>query len=318
MKKYVRLFCVTAALLLCAFAIPAIEEANLPEVTVAALKKEKIQETIVCSGTLREGDNEKLSCEVGIFPSEVKVKKGDRVEKGDLLIAVDRMQSTAVLASAEIGGQLSGMNIDASAVPAAVYAPVSGTVSSVNVQQGKMASPSATLITISDSGSMQAVVQVSENQINEVKPNQQVRITGVGFRGNEYIGTVKEISSDAKQIMNGTAVQTVVEVSVAIKDADEKLKAGFSSKAEIITMPEAEKLIVPYEAVEQDDDGNEFVYVYQDGRAEKCVITTGKEYNCGFEVLSGICEGENIVCDASQIKKAGGFVKAFPEEAVNA
>lgn len=319
MKKYLRLFYITAALLLCAFAVPEIAEANIPDVTITAIQKEKIKETIICNGTIQEKDNEKLSYDVPIFPSAVKVKAGDVVKKGDLLVSVDKTQSTAVLASAaSIGGKLSDLNIDASSVPSAVYAPVSGKVTSVNVQQGKVVSPSTTLLTIAGNNSMQVVAQVSENQISQVEKDQKVIITGAGFKGQEYIGTVKEISSDAKQIVNGTSIQTVVDVTIVINDADEKLKAGFSSKAEIVTAPETEKLIVPYEAVDQDEDGNEFVYIYKDGKAEKCIITTGKEYDRGFEVVSGIAEGQNIICDISKIKKDGGFVKATLEGAAKA
>lgn len=319
MKKYLRLFYLTAALLLCAFAIPEISEANLPNVTIAVARKESIKETIVCNGVIQETDNEKLSYDVPIFPSSIKVKTGDVVEKGDLLISVDKTQSAAIMASAAgISGKLSNMNIDVSSVPSAVYAPISGRITSMNVQQGKMASPSTTLITIAGNDSMQVVAHVSENQISSIEKEQQVLITGAGFKGQEYTGTVKEISSDAKQIVNGTAMQTVVDVIITIDNADDKLKSGFSSKAEIITAPETEKLIVPYEAVGQDEDGNEFVYIYQNGKAEQRIVTTGKEYNQGFEVLDGISEGQNIVCDISQIKKSGSYVKATLEGAVSA
>lgn len=315
MKKYLRLFYVTAAFLLCAFAIPEIAKANLPEVTVTQIKTEDIMESIVCSGTIQEKDNEKLSFDVPIYPASVNVKEGDKVEKGDLLVAVDKTQTVAVLASAAgISKNLSGMNIDPSTVPTAVYAPVNGTVTSVNVQEGRLVSPSTTLLTIAGQNAMQVVAQVSENRIGEVEIGQEVIITGAGFKNHEYKGTIEKISSEAKQIVSGTAVQTVVDITIAIQDADDRLKSGFTSKAEIITEPSVQKVLVPYEAVNQDGQGNEFVYVWDNGCARKRIITTGKEYNSGFEILDGIKEGEYVINDIEKVKKDGSYVKAIQEQ----
>lgn len=314
MKKYLRLFYITAAFLICAIAVPEIANANLPEVTVEQIKKEYITESIICSGILQEKDNEKLSFDVPIYPSSVNVKEGDTVKKGDLLISVDQTHTAAVLASAAgMGSSLSGMNINPNDMPKAVYAPVSGTVTSVNVKEGRLASPSVTLLTIAANDSMEVVVQVGENRIAEVKEGQNVIISGTGFKDKKYSGVIKTISSQAKQIVAGSSVQTVVDVTISINDADEKLKPGFTSKAEIITEPASAKLLVPYEAVNQDSQGNEFVYIWQDGAARKRIIKTGSEYQSGVEVLDGVQVGEYIIKNAEKINKDGAYVKAVQE-----
>lgn len=314
MKKYLRLFYITAAFLLCAIAVPEIANANLPEVTVEQIKKEYITESIICSGILQEKDNEKLSFDVPIYPSSVNVKEGDAVKKGDLLISVDQTHTAAVLASAAgMGSSLSGMNINPNDMPKAVYAPVSGTVTSVNVKEGRLASPSVTLLTIAANDSMEVVVQVGENRIAEVKEGQNVIISGTGFKDKKYSGVIKKISSQAKQIVAGSSVQTVVDVTISINDADEKLKPGFTSKAEIITEPASGKLLVPYEAVNQDSQDNEFVYVWRDGAAHKRIIKTGDEYHSGVEIIDGVRAGEYVIKNAEKINKDGAYVKAVQE-----
>ena len=56
--------------------------------------------------------------------------------------------------------------------------------------------------------------------------------------------------------------------------------------------------MVPYEAVKADKNGKEFVYKYSAGKAVKTYITTGKEYNDGFEVLDGISSGDVIILNS--------------------
>lgn len=303
--------------MLCAFAAPEIAKASLPEVAVEQIRNEDVTESIICSGIIQEKDNERLSFDVPIYPSTVNVNEGDTVKKGDLLLSVDKAHTASVLAStAGIRSNLSGMNITTE-LPEALYAPVSGTVTSVNVKEGKMTSPSTTLLTIAGDDSMEVVVQVGENRIAEVETGQDVIISGTGFKNKNYNGVIKEISSEAKQIAAGGSLQTVVDVTISIKDADEKLKPGFTSKAEIITKPAAAKLLVPYEAVNQDAHGNEFVYIWQNGAAHKRIIKTGNEYQDGFETLEGLQAGEYIIKNAEKINKDGAYVKAVQEGDLN-
>lgn len=295
MKKYLRLFYITAVFLLCAFSLPKINEANLPEVTAAIVKKEDITESIICSGIIQEKGNEKLSYNVPICPESVNVREGDTVKKGDLLVKVDKTQTAAVLTSAAgVSGNLSGVNIDSYGVPSAIYAPVSGTVTSVNVAEGKLASPSTTLLTIAEEESMEVVVQVSESRISEVKKGQDVIITGTGFKDRNYTGVIKKISSSAKQIVMGGSVQTVVDVTIAINDADEKLKSGFTSKAEIITEPAVRKLLVPYEAVNQDSQEMNLFMFLKTARRINASLKQEKNMTEDLRFLTGYRQ-ENIL-----------------------
>ena len=68
-------------------------------------------------------------------------------------------------------------------VPDAVYAAVSGVVTSVNASDGTFTQPTIPLVVVSDTSRMQVKSQVDESQISRVKTGQTVRISSDAFSG---------------------------------------------------------------------------------------------------------------------------------------
>lgn len=315
MRKYLTLFYITSIFLLCAFAIPKISEENLPTVDVITVKKELITESVICSGVIEAADSKKVVCDVPVYPLYINVKEGDRVKKGDLLVQIDKEQTACVMMT-QSSALNSGDAVTPSSIPNAVYAPVSGVVTALNAREGKIASPASPLMTISETENMQITAQVSENQISDIKTGQDVIITGAGFEGREYKGTVEKIAAAAKQTSTGLISQTTVGVTARIVNPDENLKQGFTSKAEILISDNQEKFLVPYEAVEQDENEREFVFVYSNGSAVKRYIITGNEYEEGFEVSEGLSDNDVVIINPHVVKKDNGFVKLGKEAVI--
>lgn len=148
---------------------------------------------------------------------------------------------------------------------------------------------------------------VSENYISKIKVGQSAVITGNGFEG-EYSGTVEEIASEAKKEYVGTTEDTVVEVKIRFNDADENIRPGYSAKVKIFTSEPKKIKVVPYEAVMQDENNNEYVYVFNNGIAVKKDIKTGAELSEGIEIADGLSGNENILSPSDNIKD-GQYVK---------
>lgn len=55
------------------------------------------------------------------------------------------------------------------------------------------------------------------------------------------------------------------------------------------SLPDA--LIVPYGCVNQDDDGQEYVYLYEDGRAVRRDIAVSEELGGGYLLADGASAG---------------------------
>lgn len=184
-----------------------------------------------------------------------------------------------------------------------ITAPISGVVSEMDLNEG-----SGGALVISDTDNLQVRLSVPESQIPAIQVGQPVSINGVGFQDSTYHGVVESIANIAKQQVSTTGEETVVEVLVRVEDADSKMKSGFSAKCEITTATDSDLLLVPYESVYAEDNGQEYVFLNKEGKASKCYITTGREFEEGFEVLSGIQEGDEVIISANFVKDKAWLV----------
>ena len=182
-----------------------------------------------------------------------------------------------------------------------VTAPIAGVVTSIPVSEQATVDRNKPVITISKSTDLQVRLSINESQISEIKVGQRAIITGAGFH-TAYEGKVTSISSEAKQEINTTGTETIVEVIVRIQNPKSDIKPGFSAKAKIVTDESKNVLVAPYEAVHADDDGKEFVYLLQGRKAVKVPVTTRKEFETGFEVLNGIKDQDSLIINPDSIK----------------
>ena len=181
-----------------------------------------------------------------------------------------------------------------------ITAPVAGVVTSVAISEQETVERNKAVMTVSASSDLQVRLAVNESQISEIKIGQRAVITGAGFH-TVYEGTVTSISSEAKQEYHTTGTETVVEVLVRIQNPKSDIKPGFSAKARIITEESKNVLVAPYEAVRADDDGKEYVYLLHGRKAIKVPVTTRKEFESGFEVLSGLQDQDTIIMNPDSI-----------------
>ena len=92
-------------------------------------------------------------------------------------------------------------------------------------------------------------------------------------------------------------------VEIEPNDQDESLRLGLTATADIVVDEQENGLVVPYGCVLQDDDGQEYVYLYQNGQAVKRVIETGWELRDGFQVVSGLSAGEGLITEPALISE---------------
>ena len=150
---------------------------------------------------------------------------------------------------------------------------------------------------------------VSESKISSVKEGQKAEITGDGFGNKSYTAYVSSIGKTAKKVAVGNGKIVVVDVVLEIENPDDALKSGFTAKVKLFTEAAQNLLVVPYTAVLQDDDG-EYVYVYNNGRAVRKNIKTGRELENGYEILSGIDANSIVITSPLDVSKNAAAVYA--------
>jgi HlyD family secretion protein len=205
----------------------------------------------------------------------------------------------------------------------AIYAPMSGTVSDLNKEQGEIAIGSQfqedVILVIADLSEMEAQVDVDENDIVSVEIGQLAEIEVDALQDRKLSGTVTEIANSANLSAQGTSGQkTEFEVTLMITDPTDALRPGMTASANILTKTNENALSVPIQSVairtvdqlmqegetREDaearytaDDGGfvEIVFCIEDDRAVARQVKTGIQSDDLIEIIEGLEEGAQIV-----------------------
>ena len=214
-------------------------------------------------------------------------------------------KKTAAIMIAVCGAAAAGLLAAPKAVLGTI--PTATIVKVAKVEHEDSVSISGTVMRNPSDGTASVLVYVPEQDISKVAVGQNAEITGEAFPGITYAGTVEKIADIATKIQSGNLQKTAVEVTVEITEPDEILKHGYTASVKLCTSEPSVMTLVPYEAVNQDDNG-EFVYILTDGKAYKRYVETGRELSDGIELKTPIGENERIIT-VDELAENGSAVK---------
>lgn len=187
-----------------------------------------------------------------------------------------------------------------------IVSPCDGIVTELKIQEGGFISASTNCVTISDMSDLYVRVSISEGNVADLALGMPVDITGKGFKDKTYKGVLTQIMPVAKQLSSLTGTgETVVEAIVAIKQPDELLKPGYTADVKIFTTRKLDTIVIPYEAIRQDENNVQMVFVNENGICKKKVITTGYELEDYVEVVTGLHPGHEIILNPDRTIKEG-------------
>ncbi|MGN0690012.1 MAG: efflux RND transporter periplasmic adaptor subunit [Oscillospiraceae bacterium] len=164
-------------------------------------------------------------------------------------------------------------------------------------------SASGELSVINEKGYVTALIP--ESYIYKVKEGQRVNVTGNAFPDMFYEATVKSISDTAMKNATGSVF---VPVDIELVSTDDNIRSGYSVKVKIFTGDEKDISVIPYEAIKADENGNEFVYVFNSGVAVRKDIETGLETYDGVEVKNGITKDDRVIYSEEKIENGSYIV----------
>lgn len=209
-------------------------------------------------------------------------------------------------------------------------APMAGTITALPVEEGEVAvigtmnNPGTKLLTIADMSVVEAVMEVDETDVPNVRVGQQATVTIDAYPNKTFNGTVTEVGSSP--MISATAGQEAVnfEVKIQLENPPAGVRPGFSASADIITGTRNRSLAIPIQALvvrEKKEGGKskdeEGVYVHKAGKAEFTPIATGLAGETNIEIVRGLAEGQEIVTGpfrALRELKDGGKVREQKEE----
>ncbi len=196
-----------------------------------------------------------------------------------------------------------------------MLAPIDGVITALPVEEGEVAvigtmnNPGTKLMTISDMGTVEAVMEVDETDIPSVKVGQTAEVRIDAFGERKFTGIVTEVGSSPIASIGGSTDAAVnFEVRIQLKDLPPTMRPGFSCSADILAGTATGVLAVPIQALvvrekaavgEKKAEEEEGVYVLKSDGSRKTavfsVVTAGMTGETEVEIQKGISEGDEII-----------------------
>jgi len=234
-----------------------------------------------------------------------------------------------------------------------VTAPIEGVVTALPIKEGEvtvigtMNNAGTQLMTVSDMGSVEAVMMVDETSVPQVKVGQKATLSIDAYPNKKFEGTVTEVGSSPVPkndpdllalVANSEAIN--FKVKIRMENPPDTIRPGFSVTADIVTGHRDGATAIPIQALvvrdmEKKDksasagrpETEEGVYTIKDGKLDFVKVKTGIAGELMIEALEGPKPGQEIVTgpfkvlrqvkegDKVLIEKEGGDKKGEPKKA---
>ncbi|MBU0649988.1 efflux RND transporter periplasmic adaptor subunit [Patescibacteria group bacterium] len=181
-----------------------------------------------------------------------------------------------------------------------IYAPISGVISGLSLQEGSVIPAQAissstqtlsqNIAYITTSSQPIVSVNLTEIDIPKVEINAKATLTFDAFPDKTFTGRVFSINTTGTSSSGVTSYPT----TIILDTENPKLYANMTANASIIITSKSDILYVPSSAVVQ-NNGSSAVRKLVNGQLEYVDVTTGISSDAGIEVVSGIDEGDEVV-----------------------
>lgn len=180
-----------------------------------------------------------------------------------------------------------------------------GTQGGAELKVGSDISAGQAAFQIIDLQDMQVMAQVEETDIPLVQEGQAVEVFLDAYPDITFTGKVVQVGVKSETGSAGTTVFTVV---VQMERTEIPLRLGYNATVDIKVLSKTDVISIPITAL-LEEDGMEYVYVVEDGKAYRREIGTGDRTEEWVQVVSGLDVGERMVVEGVGKVKEGQKVE---------
>lgn len=188
---------------------------------------------------------------------------------------------------------------------AEVKAPIGGTVTNVNIEEGEYATNSNPAVVLMDMENVKVVINVTEDIINKIYPGKEVtvEIEAVGLETDAEIETV----SDSVNPQTG-----LYEVKIRVPN-NKNIKSGMFASVTIPTDIRKDVIVVPAQAVLEKGE-SKVVYTAEGDKAVENIVETGLDVGDRLEIIAGLSEGDQVIVKGQDYVSEGTTIKVVRGE----
>lgn len=254
----------------------------------------------------------------GVHIDRILVDVGSRVKAGQLLVTLDPTQynqqrlqyQTALddynrLVPVYEAGGISAQQLEQTKAALDVQkevldnlkkniemrSPIAGVVTARNYEAGNLFTGTPVLH-VMQINPLKIIANIQEQYYPAVKLGMPVEIRTDIFPGEVFAGKVSLIYPALD------ASTRTFTVEVTVPNGNEKLRPGMFARS-TFNMGDKEGIMVPDVAVlKQVGSSERYLYVVEDGKAERRSVKVGRQIGSDVDILSGVADGEQIAVTA--------------------
>jgi len=258
-------------------------EESIP-VRVIKVGLQELAETIDYVGNIRAKDEALIYPKVSGKIIEKVKEDGAPVNKGEVILYIDRDEV--------------GLKFER----APVESTLTGTIGRVYVDIGENVDPQTAVALVVDMHEVKTDLDIPEKYLAKVSLGQTARISVDAYPAEEFMGKVTKISP----VVDMNTRSSPIEITVA--NPGHRLKSGMFAKVSLIVREKKEVPVIMKEAV-IGKEPDQYVFVIEDNKALLKKISLGIRQGPYFEVRQGLKEGDLVVVMGQQRLTEGSPVK---------
>ena len=315
---------------------------NLPLVTTFEVQPQVFNHYLDLQGNVKTRENVLLYPEMAGTLLTVKVKKGARVSKGQILAVIDnggmsnqlsQLKTQAALAQTtferqatlweqKIGSEIQYLQSKAQAeaqanavlqlekvlAKAQITAPFSGVIDQVLKDPGTVVSPGngSEVFRLINLSNMYIEVDVPEGYLGAVTKGKKA---GVYFPVLQ--DSVNAVVRETGNYINPNNRSFSAEI--AVENPNGSIKPNLNARVHINDYTNENALLIPQSVISENAAGEQYAYVAElnngEAIAKRHIITTGKTQGDFVEITSGISAGDLIIKEGARSVKDAQAVK---------
>jgi len=315
---------------------------NLPLVTTFEVQPQVFNHYLDLQGNVKTRENVLLYPEMAGTLLTVKVKKGARVSKGQILAVIDnggmsnqlsQLKTQAALAQTtferqatlweqKIGSEIQYLQSKAQAeaqanavlqlekvlAKAQITAPFSGVIDQVLKDPGTVVSPGngSEVFRLINLSNMYIEVDVPEGYLGAVTKGKKA---GVYFPVLQ--DSVNAVVRETGNYINPNNRSFSAEI--AVENPNGQIKPNLNARVHINDYTNENALLIPQSVISENAAGEQYAYVAElnngEAIAKRHIITTGKTQGDFVEITSGINAGDLIIKEGARSVKDAQAVK---------
>jgi RND family efflux transporter MFP subunit len=313
---------------------PSADSSKVTDVNVIELKTAQFTNYAQIQGKIDAQDNVTAYPQMQGTITNIYVKVGDHVSKGQLLAQLDNsvLKQNIAQAEAQVGllntiferqknlwdqkigtevqylqaksnleaGQKQIAGLKQQADMFSIKSPINGTIDQMDLKLGQVGAPGQTGIRVVNADVLKVKADVPESYSGSINQGDKVKIL-VPDANDSLVTNI----SFAAKVIDPTSRSFAIEVKLPERKT---LRPNMTAILNIASYVKNNAIVVPVKAIQKSETGD-FVFLNNNGVAKKLIVKVGSTYGGQSEILSGLKAGDALVTDGASDIEDGDRIK---------